>query len=72
MSQKVAYIWGPVTSFNGALAAHMARKGWQVHFACKSSLNLLSLSPLDLRTQAQSLLEAALGPMKTVSFSKKD
>jgi len=61
MTQKVAYIWGPVTSFNGPLAALMVMKGWHVHFACKSSLNLLSLSPLDLRTQAQTLLEAALG-----------
>jgi hypothetical protein len=71
MSQKVAYILGPVTSFNGALAAHMARKGWQVHFACKSSLNLLSLSPLDLRTQAQTLLEAALGQKEDSKFFKE-
>jgi hypothetical protein len=61
MTQKVAYIWGPVTSFNGPLAALLVMKGWHVHFACKSSLNLLSLSPLDLRTQAQTLLDAALG-----------
>ncbi|MBU6451980.1 MAG: hypothetical protein KGS72_09405 [Cyanobacteria bacterium REEB67] len=61
MTQKVAYIWGPVTSFNGPLAAHLVMKGWHVHFACKSSLNLLSLSPLDLRSQAQTLLDAALG-----------
>jgi hypothetical protein len=61
MTQKVAYIWGPVTSFNGPLAALLVMKGWHVHFACKSSLNLLSLSPLDLRTQAQTILDAALG-----------
>jgi putative sterol carrier protein len=61
MTQKVAYIWGPVTSFNGPLAALLVMKGWHVHFACKSSLNLLSLSPLDLRTQAQTLLDTALG-----------
>lgn len=36
-------------------------KGWHVHFACKSSLNFFSLSPLDLTTKAQSLLDLALG-----------
>ncbi len=58
---KVAYIWGPVTAFNGPLAAYLVKRGWHVHFACKSSLNLLSLSPLDLKTQAQNMLYAALG-----------
>jgi hypothetical protein len=61
IKQKVAYIWGPVTSFNGPLAAHLVKRGWHVHFACKSTLNLLSLSPLDLKTQAQNMLHAALG-----------
>lgn len=61
MTHKTAYIWGPVTSFNGPLAAGLVLKGWHVHFACKSSLNFLSLSPLDLTTQAQTLLDAALG-----------
>lgn len=61
MTHKVAYIWGPVTSFNGSLAASLVMKGWHVHFASKSSLNLLSLSPLDLGTQAQTMLDAALG-----------
>ena len=71
MTQKVAYIWGPVTSFNGPLAAHLVMKGWHVHFACKSSLNLLSLSPLDLRTQAQNLLDAALGKDKAKAFKDR-
>ncbi len=61
ITQKTAYIWGPVTSFNGPLAAYLVKRGWHVHFACKSSLSLLSLSPLDLKTQAQSMLYAALG-----------
>ncbi len=60
-TQKTAYIWGPVTSFNGPLAAYLVKRGWHVHFACKSSLSLLSLSPLDLKTQAQNMLYAALG-----------
>lgn len=58
---KTAYIWGPMSSFNGSLAAHLMIKGWHVHFACKSSLNFLSLSPLDLSSHAQQTLEAALG-----------
>ncbi|MBK9203106.1 MAG: SCP2 sterol-binding domain-containing protein [Candidatus Obscuribacter sp.] len=61
MTHKTAYIWGPVTSFNGPLAALLVMKGWHVHFACKSSLNFLSLSPLDLTTQAQTMLDSALG-----------
>ncbi|MCA0314708.1 MAG: SCP2 sterol-binding domain-containing protein [Candidatus Melainabacteria bacterium] len=61
MTHKTAYIWGPVTSFNGAIAAALVMKGWHVHFASKSSLNILSLSPLDLTTQARSLLDLALG-----------
>ena len=58
---KTAYIWGPMSSFNGSLAAHLMIKGWHVHFACKSSLNFLSLSPLDLSSHAQQTLETALG-----------
>ncbi len=36
-------------------------KGWQVHVATKSALNVFSLSPLDLYSSALSLLEEAIG-----------
>ena len=61
MTQKVAYIWGPISSFSGPLAAWLVTKGWQVHVATKSALNVLSLSPLDLQSSALALLEEALG-----------
>src|SRR5882672_10834390 len=61
MTQRTAYIWGPVSSFSGPLAAWLLQKDWQVHVAIKSSLDLFSLAPLDLRSSAQSLLERALG-----------
>lgn len=61
MTQKVAYLWGPISSFSGPLAAWLVTKGWQVRVATKSSLNLLSLSPLDLHSSALTLLEQAMG-----------
>lgn len=61
MSSKVAYLWGPVSSFAGPLAALLVTKGWHVHVATKSALNVLSLSPLDLQSSAQAILESALG-----------
>ena len=61
MTQKVAYIWGPISSFSGPLAAWLVTKGWQVHVATKSALNVLSLSPLDLQSSALALLEESLG-----------
>jgi hypothetical protein len=61
MTQKVAYLWGPISSFSGPLAAWLVTKGWQVRVATKSSLNLLSLSPLDLHSSALALLEQAMG-----------
>jgi hypothetical protein len=61
MSSKVAYLWGPVSSFAGPLAALLVTKGWHVHVATKSALNVLSLSPLDLQSSAQAILETALG-----------
>ncbi|SRR5579875_520764 len=61
MNQKTAYLWGSVSSFSGPLAALLLRKGWQVHVATKSALNLFSLSPLELRSAAQTWLEQALG-----------
>ncbi len=59
--QRTAYIWGPVSSFTGPLIAWLVKKGWHVHVACKSSINLLSLSPLDLRSAAQAAIEKAFG-----------
>ena len=61
MTQKLAYLWGPISSFSGPLAALLATKGWQVHVATKSSLNLFSLVPLDLRSSAMDLLEQSMG-----------
>jgi len=61
MTQRVAYLWGPISSFAGPLAAALVKRGWQVHVATKSSLNVFSLSPLDLHSTAMSLLEQSLG-----------
>ena len=61
MTHKTAYLWGPVSSFTGPLAAWLVTKGWHVQVATKSALNLLSLSPLDLHSSALTLLEQAMG-----------
>jgi hypothetical protein len=61
MTQKLAYLWGSISSFSGPLAALLVTKGWHVHIATKSSLNLFSLVPLDLRSAAIDLLEQAMG-----------
>lgn len=61
MTQKLAYLWGPISSFSGPLAALMVNKGWHVHVAVKPSLNLFSMLPLDLRSAAQGVLENAFG-----------
>lgn len=61
MAQKTAYIWGPISIFTGSLITFLVKKGWHAHVACKSSLNLLSLSPLDLRSSVQGAIDAAFG-----------
>jgi hypothetical protein len=61
MTQKLAYLWGPISSFSGPLAALLVNKGWHLHVATKSSLNLFSLVPLDLKSTAHEMLETALG-----------
>jgi hypothetical protein len=61
MMQKLAYLWGPISSFSGPLAASLVTKGWNLHIATKSSLNLFSLVPLDLRSSAAELLEQYMG-----------
>ena len=61
MTHKAAYLWGPISSFSGPLTARLLQKGWHVHIATKSALNLFTLAPLDLRSSARSLLERALG-----------
>ena len=58
-NEKRALLWGPVSSFTGPLTAWLTKKGWMVDIACKSSLNLLSLSPLDLKSAARGLLESS-------------
>jgi len=59
--QRTAYLWGPVSSFTGPLTAWLVKKGWNVHIAAKSSLNLFSMSPLDLKSSALAALEASFG-----------
>jgi len=61
MAQKTAYIWGPISGFTGPLVAWLVKKGWHAHVVCKSSLNLLSLSPLDLRSSVQAAIDSAFG-----------
>lgn len=61
MNHKTAYLWGPLSSFTAPLAAWLINKGWHVHVATKSTLNLLSLSALDLSSSARGYLEDALG-----------
>lgn len=61
MTHKTAYLWGPVSSFSGPLAVYLLEKGWNVHIAVKSSLNVFSMSPLDLKSSAQTTLETAFG-----------
>ena len=58
MTHKTAYIWGPISSFSGQLAAFLAQKGWHVHVATKGAFHV-ALSPLDLRSSAQDSLEKA-------------
>lgn len=64
MTSKTAYIWGPVSSFSGSLAAYLVQKGWHVHVATKGALHI-ALSPLDLRSSAQNSLEKAFGSLDT-------
>jgi hypothetical protein len=61
MTHKTAYLWGPISSFSGPLAALLLQKDWQVHVAVKSALNIFTLSPLDLESAAHTLMERALG-----------
>lgn len=60
MTYKTAYLWGPVSSFSGQLAAFLVQKGWHVHIATKGAFHV-ALSPLDLKSTAQDSLERALG-----------
>ncbi len=60
MTNKTAYLWGPVSSFSGQLAAFLAQKGWHVHVATKGAFHV-ALSPLDLRSTAQDAIVRALG-----------
>jgi hypothetical protein len=64
MSHKTAYLWGPLSSFSAPLAAWLLNKGWHIHIATKSSLNLLTLSSLELASAAHDLLVDALGGLE--------
>jgi SCP-2 sterol transfer family len=64
MSHKTAYLWGPLSSFSAPLAAWLLNKGWHLHIATKSSLNLLTLSSLELASSARDLLVQALGGLE--------
>lgn len=57
---KTAYIWGPVSSFSGPLAAGLLQRGWQVHLATKAPWHF-ALSALDLRSYATATIEKAFG-----------
>lgn len=70
--KKTALLWGPISSFTGPLTAWLITKGWHVDIACKSSLNLLSMSPLDLKSHAQTLIERSFqSRKKALAFSDK-
>ncbi len=58
---KTVYIWGPISTFTAPLAAWLVAKGWHVHIATKSSLNLFTLSSLDLASAAKDALEEVFG-----------
>ncbi len=60
MVSKTAYIWGPISMFSAPLSASLLDAGWNVHVAFKSSLNLMSLSPLDLKSTAQVAIDQCL------------
>jgi hypothetical protein len=61
MTAKAAYVWGPTSSFSAPLIALLLKKGWHVHLATKSALNLFALTPLDITSAAQTQIEKALG-----------
>ena len=61
MAQKTAYLWGPLSSFSGPLTALLVAKGWHVHIATKSALNIFSLSPLDLLSSGLAFIERCMG-----------
>lgn len=60
MSEKTAYLWGPVSNFSAYLIAWLLENGWRVDLPSKSAWHI-SLSPLDLQSSAQSAIEKALG-----------
>lgn len=57
---KTAYLWGPLSGFSGALAAQLLHRGWHVHIPTKSAFHV-ALSPLELRSSAQDIMQKALG-----------
>ncbi len=61
MTQKLAYLSGPISSFSGSLVKLLAHRDWQVHIAVKSALDLFTMSPLELPSSAQAGLEQAFG-----------
>lgn len=63
MGAKTAYVWGPISLFSASLLASLLEKGWTLHLASKSALQV-SLSPLDLASSAQHNIERAAGADK--------
>ena len=61
MKVKTAYLWGPVSTFTAPLAAWLVAKGWHVHIATKSALNIFSLSSLDISSSVKSSLAEVFG-----------
>jgi len=60
MSNKTAYVWGPISNFSGCLLYLLLENGWHLHIAGKSALQI-SLSPLDLVSTARHNIERAAG-----------
>lgn len=60
MNTKTAYVWGPISNFSGYFMSLLLEKGWHLHVASKSALQV-SLSPLDLASTAQHNIEKAAG-----------
>lgn len=60
MSNKTAYVWGPISNFSASLIASLLENNWRVHLASKSVLQI-SLSPLDLASSAQHSIAKAAG-----------
>lgn len=65
MTTRIAYFWGPMSSFAAELVSWLLHNGWTVHVPTKSAFHI-SLSPLDLRSTVESSCQRVLGLEKRV------